>query len=128
MKNNNINTEEKKKNKILMFMLFYLLPFFFILLVFINFILSETPNQAFRWLTIADLQIINKDILKSHYAALIGLPLAAIFSLWVVVILRNKSGPIEFEFISLKFKGASGQVILWILCFLTITAAIKFVW
>ena len=68
------------------------------------------------------------DIMKQHMAAAIGLPLASIVSLCVVIILEISSGPIEFEGLGFKFRGASGPVVLWVFCFLTITASIKILW
>jgi hypothetical protein len=42
--------------------------------------------------------------------------------------LEQTSGPIEFEGLGFKFKGASGPVVLWVFCFLAIAGAIKLVW
>lgn len=60
--------------------------------------------------------------------ATIGLPSAALASLCLVIVLENTSGPIEFEGLGFKFKGASGPVVLWCLCFLVMTVAIQMVW
>jgi hypothetical protein len=60
--------------------------------------------------------------------ATFGLPLAALASLAIVICLRTTNGPIEFEVIGFKFKGASGPIIMWVLCFLAIAAAIKLLW
>lgn len=57
--------------------------------------------------------------------ATIGLPLAA---LCLVMVLENTSGPIEFEGLGFKFKGASGPIVLWCIVFLCMAAAIKLVW
>jgi hypothetical protein len=69
-----------------------------------------------------------KDILREHAAALIGLPQAAAVALGIVVFLRQTDGPIEFEGLGFKLKGAAGQVVMWILTFLAIAGAIKLVW
>jgi hypothetical protein len=63
-----------------------------------------------------------------HFAATIGLPCAGLAALCIVVALENTSGPIEFEGLGFKFKGASGPIVLWVVCFLAITAAIKILW
>jgi hypothetical protein len=67
-------------------------------------------------------------ILRDHFAAIVGLPGAAAASFAIVVFLRQTDGPIEFEGLGFKFKGASGQVAMWAICFLSITIAIKAVW
>jgi len=45
-----------------------------------------------------------------------------------VVFLRQTDGPIEFNGLGFEFKGASGQVAMWVVCFLAIAGAIKFLW
>ena len=67
-------------------------------------------------------------IVKEHIAATIGLPMAALLSAFIVVALRHSEGPIKFEGLGMKFEGASGQVILWVICFLSIAAAIRLLW
>jgi hypothetical protein len=67
-------------------------------------------------------------ILEEHFAALVGLPFAAGVAFVLVVFLRQTDGPIEFESLGLKFKGAAGQVIMWAVCFLAMAGAIKWVW
>ena len=66
--------------------------------------------------------------LEKHFAAIIGLPCAAIVAFAIVVFLRQTEGPIEFEAVGFKFKGASGQVAMWIACFLAIALAIWLLW
>jgi hypothetical protein len=68
------------------------------------------------------------DIVKPHFAAVVGLPIAAIFAAFVVVALQQTSGPVKFEGLGFKFEGSSGQVVLWVFCFLSIAAAIKLLW
>ncbi|KIG11221.1 hypothetical protein BurMR1_1881 [Burkholderia sp. MR1] len=60
-----------------------------------------------------------------HFPAAIGLPAAALAALCIVVFLESSSGPIEFEGLGFRFKGASGPIILWVIVFLAITGAIK---
>ncbi len=67
-------------------------------------------------------------IVKAHYAATVGLPLAAIASICVVLMLKFATGPIEFEAIGFKFRGAAGPLIFWIMCFLAMAIAIKLLW
>ena len=68
------------------------------------------------------------DIVKAHFAAIVGLPTAAVFSAFLVVVLQQASGPVKFEGLGFKFEGTSGQVVLWIFCFLAVAAAIKLLW
>ena len=68
------------------------------------------------------------DIAQKHFAATVGLPMAAAASLFIVLVLRATSGPLEFEGIGFKFRGASGPIVLWLLCFLGIAAALKMLW
>ena len=68
------------------------------------------------------------EIVKKHFAATIGLPMAALLAAFIVVGLRHSDGPMKFEGLGFKFEGSSGQVILWIFCFLAITGAIRLLW
>jgi predicted neutral ceramidase superfamily lipid hydrolase len=68
------------------------------------------------------------EIVKNHFAAIVGLPVVAVFSVFLVVVLQQTSGPVKFEGLGFKFEGTSGQVVLWILCFLAMAAALKLLW
>ena len=54
------------------------------------------------------------EIVKNHFAATIGLPMAALLAAFIVVSLRHSDGPVKFEGLGFKFEGSSGQVVLWI--------------
>jgi hypothetical protein len=69
-----------------------------------------------------------REVVSQHYVVIVALPVAGVFSFIVVFLFKQTSGPIEFEAFTLKFRGAAGPVILWILCFLAIAAAIKALW
>ncbi|MEZ5635967.1 MAG: hypothetical protein R3E92_02415 [Burkholderiaceae bacterium] len=71
---------------------------------------------------------VQLQIVQDHFAAIVGLPVAAIFSAFLVVVLQQTSGPVRFEGLGFKFEGTSGQVVLWVFCFLAITVAIKLLW
>jgi len=86
------------------------------------------PSGAHRWISIGAIRLISVDVVRNHFAVVIGLPMAGILALWVVTILRSQSGPIEFEAVGFKFRGASGPVVLWIACFLSIAIAIRLLW
>ncbi len=67
-------------------------------------------------------------IANACFAAIFGLPAAAYTSFFVVLFLEVKTGRVEFEVWGLKFKGASGEVVLFVLVFLAIAVAIKMLW
>jgi hypothetical protein len=50
-------------------------------------------------------------MLREHFADLVGIPMSALIAMCVVILLRFSAGPIEFEGLSFKFRGASGQVV-----------------
>jgi hypothetical protein len=75
--------------------------------------------------------LINPSVFQialKHFAATVGLPAAALAALCLVVFLESSSGPIEFKGLGFKFKGASGPIVLWVLCFLAIAGAIQLLW
>jgi hypothetical protein len=65
---------------------------------------------------------------KQHFAATIGIPLSALSAFCVVVLLRATTGPIEIESKFIEFRGASGPIVFWILCFLAIIFGVKVLW
>ena len=67
-------------------------------------------------------------LLEKHYAALLGTPAAAATAFFVVVLLKVTSGPIEFEALGFKFRGAFGPIVLWIFCFLAVVTALCLLW
>lgn len=68
------------------------------------------------------------DIVLQHFACTVGLPLAAATSVGIVLLLRTIAGPIKFEGLTIKFEGASGPIIMWVLCFIAISVAIGQTW
>jgi hypothetical protein len=65
---------------------------------------------------------------REHLAAVVGVPLAAVMAMCVVILLRFGTGPIKFEGLGFKFRGAAGEVVFWIFCFLAIIAALRLLW
>jgi len=68
------------------------------------------------------------DLLQEHYVFFVGLPFAGLVAYFLVGTLENTRGRIEFEAIGLKFKGASGPIIMWVVVFLAINIAIRMTW
>jgi hypothetical protein len=67
-------------------------------------------------------------LVKEHSAAIIGIPAASAAAFLVVIILKVTSGSIEFEAFGVKFRGASGPIVFWILCFGALATALYFLW
>jgi hypothetical protein len=89
---------------------------------FFGFLIYESavgPASATNWFT---------RVLEAQFAACIGVPLSAISAACIVLLLKATTGPIEFEALGFKFRGASGPIVLWIFCFLAIIAGMKMLW
>ena len=69
-----------------------------------------------------------KTIVSVQFAALFCVPCAFVAALLLVLILRISAGPVEFKFWGFEFRGASGPLVFWILCFLAIVWAFKMMW
>lgn len=67
-------------------------------------------------------------LIEHQFAAVILVPMSALGALCIVLLLRLSSGPLEFKAIGFEFRGASGQVVLWVLSFLALIAAVKLLW
>jgi hypothetical protein len=65
---------------------------------------------------------------KEHFAAMVGLPCAALASLFLVTVLEIRSGNVEITIGALQFKGATGPIIMWIMSFAVMTWAIHLLW
>jgi hypothetical protein len=63
-----------------------------------------------------------------HFPAVVGLPSAALTALFIVLVLRTVAGPIELKIPGFEFRGASGPIVMWIVCFLSIAMAISWLW
>jgi hypothetical protein len=68
------------------------------------------------------------ELVLKHLPAVVGVPASAACAFIVVVLLRQSQGPIYFEGLGFKFSGASGPVVLWVLCFLAFVAATRLLW
>jgi hypothetical protein len=65
---------------------------------------------------------------RDHAQAMIGVPWAGGAAFIVVLVLRTSFGAINFKILGVEFKGASGPIIMWVLCFLVEVSAIKLLW
>lgn len=68
------------------------------------------------------------EIIHEHFAATIGLPLAAIGSFFTVLVFKTTLGPMNFTIAGLTFEGSSGPITLWILCLLACSFSLKLLW
>jgi len=113
-----METENSTKKKIVTAFAWLAASLITLFSIYVFFIMAKRGFEEKTWLTIA----------QNHFAAVVGLPMAAMASLFIVLILEYVSGKIEFEILGLKFKGAAGQIIFWIICFLSIVLSIKLLW
>ncbi|MDO9311465.1 MAG: hypothetical protein Q7T85_07180 [Nitrosomonas sp.] len=90
--------------------------FFFALLIYQSFYGEAIPKNWFL------------QMLQQHPAATIGIGISAISAFFVVAVLELTGGAIQFEVLGFKFQGAAGQVVLWVLCFLSMVFAVWFLW
>lgn len=68
-------------------------------------------------------------VLQSHFAATVGMPAVAALAFLLVITFEARFDAIEMEFFGIvKFKGASGPIILWVLCVLTMASCIRMLW
>lgn len=67
-------------------------------------------------------------LMQHQPAATVMLAFAALVAFFVVLLLQYSAGQIRFKVPGFEFEGASGPVVLWVLCFLAVTTAIKWLW
>ena len=68
-------------------------------------------------------------LIQEHFAAIVLVPLGQMAALCIVLLLKvSTSGAIKFQFLTFKFRGASGPIILWVLCFFSVIAGTKILW
>ena len=65
---------------------------------------------------------------RLHYGTVVGIPCSGLGALFIVLLLRNVAGEIQFKAFGFEFKGASGPIIMWILCFWALTLAMIKTW
>jgi hypothetical protein len=73
-------------------------------------------------------QSVIAQLVREHPAALVGVPIAAITSLFLVLLLEIVRGEVEFKIGSLEFKGAAAPITFWVLSFAVLAGAIEIAW
>jgi hypothetical protein len=68
-----------------------------------------------------------KELFEKHMGAGIAIPLAGLSAFVLVSVLEIQSGPVQFEGLGIKLKGAAGPVVFWVICFLAIIVGIRVV-
>lgn len=68
------------------------------------------------------------DLGYRHFPTLFGLPAATAAALALVFVTRAIAGEMSIEFFGFKFKGAAGEAIIWLLCFLAMVYGITATW
>ena len=68
------------------------------------------------------------DLGYKHFITVFGLPAAAAAALAIVMVTRAISGQMSVEFFGLRFRGAASEAIMWVICFLAITYAVRSTW
>lgn len=65
---------------------------------------------------------------EKHFAAVVGLPAAALAAFILVLVLETTLGEMEFKVLGFEFRGSSGPVVLWVFSFLAISFSIWLLW
>jgi hypothetical protein len=68
------------------------------------------------------------NLVTKNFAAIIGLPFSFIAAFVVVALFRQGESALDFEAFGLKMKGATGEIVLWLMCFISISGSISLLW
>lgn len=66
--------------------------------------------------------------LQDKFKVIIGLPVGAAISLGIVTLLRQTEGKIVFKAFDVALEGASGPILLWVICYISIAFTIWLLW
>jgi len=69
-----------------------------------------------------------QSLIRVQFPVIVGLPMAGLGALFLTLILRISTGPLEFEIGGLKFKGGAAPIVFWIIIFLSISVSIGLLW
>ena len=69
-----------------------------------------------------------KTLIQEQFPVMVGLPMAGLGSLFLTLVLRISTGPIEFEVSGVKFRGGAAPIVFWLLCFLSVSLWIGLLW
>ena len=89
----------------------------------IDFKYLESSYSIFEW----DNENFRR-LLLDQFRVIVLIPVSALFSFVLISLFQTLSGNIEFDLLGLKFSGASGPVIMWVLSFSAIIWSIDKLW
>jgi len=100
---------------------------------------DPTTKNAFKILTLVATGVIlvvitviliaNKDFFKTpHFVGVVGFVYSFLLSLFLVLLLQQSEKQITVSGLSFHFSGTSGEIILWAICFLSISHVIAILW
>ena len=69
-----------------------------------------------------------RQFIIDHFPATVGIPVAGVYAFLVVAIFESTQGNVKSDILGLKFEGAAGPIVMWLLCFLSLIAAIRLLW
>ena len=69
-----------------------------------------------------------RTVVTKQMKVFVLLPAGGLFALLIVALFQQAAGPITLETVGLKFQGASGPIIFWLLCMLLIIYGINKLW
>jgi hypothetical protein len=70
-------------------------------------------------------QCVQFNLVTKHYAIILGMPVSAMATGAFVTLLRSVDGPIKFKCIGFEFEGAAGQIVMFVLVFLSFVLSIS---
>jgi len=63
-----------------------------------------------------------------HFPAIIGIPFSFLSAFIVVALFRQGESMLDFNAFGMKMRGATGEILLWLLCFVAISGSISLLW
>jgi hypothetical protein len=69
-------------------------------------------------------QCVQFDLVSKYYITFIGLPVSAMGAGVLVTLLRITDGPVKLKLFVFEFEGASGQIIMYVVVFLSFVLAL----
>ena len=67
-------------------------------------------------------------LVVDQFRVIVALPAAGLFAFLVISAFQVGAGPIEVDIFGLKFKGAGGPAIMWVIAFLACVMGIQLLW
>lgn len=107
---------ERRLQRVMSWVILSVLTVFGVLAMIGLFTVARTPGTFWQ------------ELIRSQFPVIVGLPIAGFGALFVTLVLRISSGPIEFEAGPIRFKGGSAPIVFWVLCFLAMALATKLLW